>query len=439
MEKEPYIVREFQSVKKRYVERAYLVGIQDRLIERFTAEDSLKELEALAESAGAVVAGSVVVRIDRPNPATYIGSGKAEEITRECVQKRANLIIFDDNLSPAQVGALENIIGVKVVDRTELILDIFAQRARTREGKLQIEMAQLSYLFPRLTRRWTHLSRQEGGIGTRGPGETQLEVDRRRVREKMTRLKNELARVVKQRAQQRKKRKRSEVPIVSIVGYTNAGKSTLMNTLTGTDVFIADKLFATLDPTTRKFRLRSGKEFFITDTVGFIKKLPHQLVDSFRATLEEVIEADILILVIDISQEKAYEHKKAVEIVLEEIGAKDKLTIYALNKIDLIGNWSVVDRFMKDHPDSVPVSARSGEGIVNLLRMIERHLVSSDRFVEFLIPDQDGGLLSTIYKTAVNPDVRRVGDKTYVRVRLPFNVSKELKKYVAGGDGPAQN
>lgn len=425
-----HIVREYGFVKKRYVEKAFLVGIQTRLAERYVVEDSLDELHQLAESAGAKVVGSLIVKIDKLNPGSYIGVGKAQELATLCAHERANIVIFDDNLAPAQVKNLEDTIGVKVVDRTELILDIFAQRAKTREGKLQIEMAQLSYLFPRLTGRWTHLSRQEGGIGTRGPGETQLEVDRRRVRERLTRLDKELAEVMKQRAQQRKKRKRSEIPTIAIVGYTNAGKSTLMNALTGTDVYVADKLFATLDPTTRKCTLASGKEFYLSDTVGFIKKLPHQLVDAFKATLEEVVDADMLLLVIDISHEKAFEQKQAVDIVLEEIGAADKLIIHVINKIDLTGNWTIIDRFMKDYPESVPISARTGEGIVSLLRKIDQHIPVDTHFTELAIPDSASHLLPVVYNNAKVVDVRYRNGKTRMKVSLRAGLPKELKKYL---------
>jgi len=371
-----------------------------------------------------------MVKIDKPNPASYIGVGKAQELAVLCAHERANIVIFDDNLAPAQVKNLEDAIGVKVVDRTELILDIFAQRAQTREGKLQIEMAQLSYLFPRLTGRWTHLSRQDGGIGTRGPGETQLEVDRRRVRERLTRLGKELAAVMKQRAQQRKKRKRSEIPTISIVGYTNAGKSTLMNALTGTDVYVADKLFATLDPTTRKFTLASGKEFYLSDTVGFIKKLPHQLVDSFKATLEEVVDADMLLLVIDISHEKAFEQKQAVDVVLQEIGAGDKPVIHVINKIDLVGNWAVIDRFMKDYPESVPISAQTGEGIVDLLRKIDQHIPEDDHYTVLAIPDSASHLFPVVYKAAQVVDVRYRNGKTHMKVTFSSGMPRELRKYL---------
>ncbi len=339
-------------------------------------------------------------------------------------------MIFDDDLAPAQVKSLEDIIGVKVVDRTELILDIFAQRAQTREGKLQIEMAQLSYLFPRLTGRWTHLSRQEGGIGTRGPGETQLEVDRRRVRERLGRLRDELAEVIKQRAQQRKRRVRSETPVLAIVGYTNAGKSTLMNALTGTRVYVADKLFATLDPTTRKYTLPSGKQFYLSDTVGFIKKLPHHLVDSFKATLEEVVEADILLMVIDVSHEKAYEQKQAVDTVLREIGVSGKPVIHVLNKIDCIGNRSAVDRFTRDYPESVAISALTGEGTAGLLRKIEQRLPRPERQTTLLIPDRAAGLISLIFQHARVVETRRDGGKTLFIAVFREKIPPPLRRYV---------
>ena len=302
-----------------------------------TVADSLDELEQLARTAGVSVVGRTSQRLEAINPATYVGSGKVEEIKALRQGLGLDLVIFDDELSPAQLRNLEDALEIQVLDRTALILDIFARHARTREGALQVELAQYSYRLPRLTHQWTHLSRQTvGGVGLRGPGETQLEIDRREISRRMGYLKRELDHVRQQRAQQRRRRRRAGIPVVAIVGYTNAGKSTLLNRLAGADVQVADMLFATLDPTTRKVSLASGKEVLFTDTVGFIQKLPTQLVAAFRATLEEVEEADVLLHVADISDRNLQSKVEAVNQVLREIGAADKPTVVALNKVDLV-------------------------------------------------------------------------------------------------------
>lgn len=300
------------------------------------AAESLDELAELARTAGAEVVARFTQRLDHPNPATYIGSGKVQEIVEAIRQHGANVVIFDDELSPSQQRNLEKALGVKVIDRTALILDIFATRAQTREGRLQVELAQHQYLLPRLAGQWSHLERMEGAIGTRGPGETQLETDRRLIRNRIARIRRDLEEVRTQRELYRRRRARNNVPVVALVGYTNAGKSTLMRALSGADVLAEDKLFATLDPVTRRIRLPSGETVLLTDTVGFIQKLPTQLVAAFRATLEELEDADLLLHVVDIAHPNAYQHVQTVEATLRELGVHEKPQLLALNKVDLL-------------------------------------------------------------------------------------------------------
>jgi GTP-binding protein HflX len=300
------------------------------------ADESLNELAELARTAGAEVVARFTQRLDHPNPATYIGSGKVQEIVEAIRERGANVVIFDDELSPSQQRNLEKALGVKVIDRTALILDIFATRAQTREGRLQVELAQHQYLLPRLAGQWSHLERMEGAIGTRGPGETQIETDRRLIRNRIAKIRRDLEEVRTQRELYRRRRARNNVPVVALVGYTNAGKSTLMRALSGADVLAEDKLFATLDPVTRRISLPSGEIVLLTDTVGFIQKLPTQLVAAFRATLEELEDADLLLHVVDISHPNAYQHVQTVEATLRELCVDRKPQLLALNKVDLL-------------------------------------------------------------------------------------------------------
>jgi len=301
-----------------------------------SAEESLDELAELARTAGAEVVARYTQRLDHPNPATYIGSGKVQEIVEAIRQLGANVVIFDDELSPSQQHNLEKALAIKVIDRTALILDIFATRARTREGRLQVELAQHQYLLPRLAGQWSHLERLEGAIGTRGPGETQIETDRRLVRNRIAKIRRDLEEVRTQRELYRRRRARNNAAVVALVGYTNAGKSTLMRALSGADVLAEDKLFATLDPVTRRIALPSGQIALLTDTVGFIQKLPTQLVAAFRATLEELEDADLLLHVVDISHPNAYQHAQTVEATLRDLGVHRKPQLVALNKVDLL-------------------------------------------------------------------------------------------------------
>jgi len=370
------------------IERAYLVAVElkGRDNSRWTSESSLEELAQLALTAGADVVGRCVQRLERPTPAYYVGRGKVQELASLRHRLGYGTIIFDDELSPSQQRNLEDALQVKVLDRTALILDIFAQHARTREGALQVELAQHEYLLPRLAGQWTHLERLEGAIGTRGPGETQLETDRRLIRRKIQRLKRQLEEVRQQRALYRRRRARQGVSVVSLVGYTNAGKSTLMRALSGADVLVEDKLFATLDPVTRRIALPQGGAFLLTDTVGFIQKLPTQLVAAFRATLEELSEASLLLHVVDITHHDAAEQAQTVEDTLADLGLADKPCTTVLNKADLIcradglpieGLESVGEaRALLRHwqPDALLASAVKGWGLTDLLGRIEAAL-----------------------------------------------------------------
>ncbi len=378
-------------------DRCILVGLDSPEAWDFPIEESLNELASLAESAGAVEVARVVQARAKPNPATYVGSGKVEEIVQLCTALDASLVIVDDELSPAQARNLERILDVRVVDRTQLILDIFAQRAQTKEGKIQVEMAQLRYFLPRLSGVGATLSRLGGGIGTRGPGETKLEVDRRRIRKRMSDLRRELARVQRQRALQRDGRESALATTVALVGYTNAGKSTLFNRLTGAGVYADDRLFATLDPTTRHVELPRGRKALLIDSVGFIRKLPHDLVAAFRATLEEITEADVLVHVVDVSAPDWYERGRAVFDVLGQLGAAEKPVVTALNKIDCSDEGNVVG-LLGRVANAVAVSALTGEGVGTLLRAIED--AAPDPIVrwEFKVPYPEAHVASWIHK-----------------------------------------
>lgn len=411
-----------------------LVGLELPGRKRWDVEDSLSELTQLAKSAGAQVVYASVSRRTEPNSPFFIGSGKLEEIKQVCRLQKANLVIFDDELSPAQSRNLQNATGLKVLDRTELILDIFSQRAHTREGQLQIEMAQLNYLLPRLAGAWTHLSRQEGGIGARGPGEKQLEIDRRRVREKITRLKNDLESVRQHRFTQRKRRQRTEVPVVAIIGYTNAGKSTLMNAITRAGVFVEDKLFATLDPTTRKVTLPNRRQFFLTDTVGFIHKLPHTLVEAFKATLEEVADADLLLHVTDASNPNIEAQIQAVDEVLKEIGAQDRPMLFVLNKTDLLpqGNGHSMPRALEG---AIPISAKEGTGIPELLKAMEEMFNAFLVPVDLSIPQAEARTVAQVLSHGHVLSMKYLNKTVQLRVELPATLVHEFKAFLRNGNG----
>jgi GTP-binding protein HflX len=378
--------------------------------------------------------------MEAPVAGTFIGSGKADEFAIFCRKHDVDTVIFDDELSPAQSRNLEAVFDCKVLDRTSLILDIFAQRARTREGKLQIELAQLQHLLPRLTRFWGHLSRQKGGIGMRGDGETQLETDRRRVQDRIAKIARELEVVRRQRSTQRQGRQRNLWPLASIVGYTNAGKSTLLNALTGAAVLAEDKLFATLDPTTRRLRLPSNQNVLLTDTVGFIRKLPHGLVEAFKATLEEVVQADLLLHVVDASHPQAEEQIASVNGVLEEIGASGKPTIMVFNKIDRFhsngesngnGNGAVASfKFLQHYSNSVAVSAKTGEGLPALLAELGSQLRPIREFMELRVPHESASVIARLHAVGQVVERNYDGDMAWFKVRIPPHLHEEFAPYM---------
>jgi len=394
--------------------------------------DSLDELAELAGSAGGQVIGEGIQKMESPHPATYIGKGKATEFADYSRQNEIDTVIFDDELSPAQSRNLEKVFNCKVLDRTALILDIFAQRARTREGKLQIELAQLRHLLPRLTRFWGHLSRQSGGIGMRGgEGESQLEVDRRKVQERIEKLRRDLETVRRHRSIQRSARKRNLWPLASIVGYTNAGKSTLLNALTGAQVLAKDILFATLDPTTRRLRLPTNQNVLLTDTVGFIRKLPHGLVEAFKATLEEVIQADLLLHVVDISHPQAEEQVAAVNAVLAEIGAGEKPTIMIFNKMDRLDGNGALSRLAERHPHAVAVSATTGEGIASLLAELGSRLRPAREFLELRVPHEKSAVIARLHAVGQVIESSYRGAKARFKVRIPPQHHDEFAPFIA--------
>ena len=410
-------------------ERALLIGLEKQGVSKWDLHDSLDELRELANSAGAEVVDTVTQKLQKPTAPYYIGRGKAESIKESCQDQQVTSVIFDDELSPAQGRNLENLFARKVLDRTQLILDIFAQRSRSREGRLQIELAQLQYLLPRLTRMWHHLSRQTGGIGTRGPGETQLEVDRRRVQERIARLERELESVRKTRAIQRQGRKRHQWPVAAVVGYTNAGKSTLLNLLTGADVIAEDKLFATLDPTTRSFALPNKQRVLLTDTVGFLRKLPHTLIESFKATLEEVSEADLLIHIADLGHPRVDEQMEAVDRVIKELDAYGKQTLVVFNKIDKLPNRDVVDSYLNRFPGSVAISAHTGEGVGKLVEALESALSSWRLRSRFRIPANESALIAEIHRVGHVLELRYEANEALIVAHVPPDLAQKLERY----------
>jgi GTP-binding protein HflX len=391
----------------------------------------LEELSELATTAGAEVVGDGLQKMSAPCASTFIGKGKADEFALHCRRADVDTVIFDDELSPAQSRNLEKVFNCKVLDRTSLILDIFAQRARTREGKLQIELAQLQHLLPRLTGFWGHLSRQKGGIGMRGgEGETQLETDRRRVQDRIARIERELEVVRRQRSTQRQARQRNHWALASIVGYTNAGKSTLLNKLTGADVLAEDKLFATLDPTTRRLRLPTNQNVLLTDTVGFIRKLPHGLVEAFKATLEEVVRADLLLHVVDVSHPQAAEQIQSVDAVLREIGAEGKPTLMVFNKTDqLNGNQSLLSGLLDKHPNGVAISAATGEGMPALLGELSSQLRPVREFLELSVPQEQAGVIARLHEVAQVVERRYEGDRAHFKARIPPHLHNEFAPF----------
>lgn len=421
---------EYRQVR---LERVVLVGVWTEGTVR-EAERSLAELALLAETAGSMVLEGIIQRRESPDPATYIGSGKAAELRQIVVASGADTVICDGELTPGQLRQLEDVVKVKVVDRTWLILDIFAQHARSREGQAQVSLAQMQYLLPRLRGWGESLSRQAGGraggatggVGTRGPGETKIETDRRRIRSQMARLRRQLREMEASRQTQRAARHRAGTPAVAIAGYTNAGKSSLLNRLTGAGVLVEDALFATLDPTVRRARTPGGLEFTLADTVGFVRHLPHQLVEAFRSTLEEVRDADLILHVVDGSDESPEDQIRAVREVLAEIEAADIPELIVINKAD-IADPDVVARIQRREPGAVVVSARTGEGIAALLDAVEADLPHLWQDVDVLVPYTRGDLVSRAHRQGEVLHADHDADGTRLRARVPEPLANELR------------
>lgn len=413
-------------------QRALLIGTGAGTKTVDDAEASLSELGLLTDTAGADPVELVLQRRDTPDPATYIGSGKADELRGLADTLDADVVVFDDELTPAQQRNLEKLFGRDVVDRVALILDIFAQHATSQEGMVQVELAQLRYRLPRLRGKGQELSQQAGGIGTRrGPGETQLEVDRRRIQRRVTKLEGELERLARTRATQRKARRRREAVTIALVGYTNAGKSTLLNRLTSAGVLVEDQLFSTLDPTTRKLHLPGGETVLLTDTVGFVRKLPHQLVEAFRSTLEDVVEADLLVHVVDGASPTAEQQIDAVREVLREIGAADLPELLVVNKLDVAGP-DAIDDLLGGDPGAVAVSAATGEGVDKLREGLADRLRALDRIVELAVPYERGDVMAALHR-AGEVLVEVHGDReTRVRARIPDAGVSRFAEFVVG-------
>ena len=406
-------------------ERAVIAAVKLPAQRRWEVEESLNELEGLAHAAGATVVDRVVQERASPTPAFYFGRGKIEEIGAAAGELGANLFISDDALSPIQERNISKAVGIKVIDRTALILDIFAQRARTSEGKLQVELAQLTYLLPRLVGQWSHLERLGGGIGTRGPGETQLESDRRVIRHRVMKIRRELERVQVRRRVRREGRKQSGLPVAALVGYTNAGKTTLLNRLTGSSFRAANQLFVTLDPSARLVERPGRPRFILTDTVGFIRKLPHELVAAFRATLEELEDADVLLHVVDASHPAMDEHVAAVEVMLSELGVNDRPVLMVLNKIDRVENPGA----LAQRHDGVLVSAVTGSGMETLVEKIATSVRPVAITATLRIPHTDGAALARVYERGRVLSRRDDDGHVAVEVEIPEDSLGALEPY----------
>jgi GTP-binding protein HflX len=421
------------------LERVVLLGVwTEGTLEQ--AEHSLRELALLAETAGSQVLDGLIQRRGRPDASTYVGAGKAAELAELVAATSADTVICDGELTPSQLRKLEGVVRVKVIDRTALILDIFAQHARSKEGKAQVELAQMQYMLPRLRGWGESLSRQAGGrvaggggIGTRGPGETKIETDRRRIRMRITRLRREMAEMSVGRSVQRGQRRRRQVPSAAIAGYTNAGKSSLLNRLTGAHVLVDNSLFATLDPAVRRARLPSGAPFTLTDTVGFVRHLPHQLVDAFRSTLEEVADADLILHVVDSSDSDPRRQIAAVREVLAEIGARDVAELVVFNKADA-ADEIVLKGLRLAEPQSVVVSARTGDGLESLLAEVERLLPRLSLEVDVVVPYSRGDLLARAHQEGEVLRVEHTAAGSQLAARVPPALAAELDKFVVAAD-----
>lgn len=423
-------------------ERAFLIGVElFHEKHELSLQDSLDELALLADTADLEVVGELTQKLEHPNVETYIGPGKVLELKALAEETNTQLVLFDEELSARHQRELETALGndIRVLDRTALILDIFAQHAHTAEGMLQVELAQYEYRLPRLTRQWTHLARQAGGgggrtgsaggVGLRGPGETQLEVDRRAIRTRIAHLKKELEKVRAHRQRYRSQRRRSRIPTVALVGYTNSGKSTLLNRLSNAGVEVADQLFATLDPTTRRIELPGGYEALLTDTVGFIQKLPTTLVAAFQATLEEITEADLLLHMVDISHANALNQYQAVQRTLEEIGAGHIPTVTALNKIDRLSHPSLAQETARQYPHAAAISALRGIGIPELLSLVQQQLYESYTPIRVRLPYQQGALISLFHEAGEVEQIEHERGGVIMQGRIPGRLAAQFARW----------
>jgi GTP-binding protein HflX len=433
-------------------ERAFLVGVElHQQPGLLPLDDSLIELALLSDTAGLEVVGELTQKLSQPHVQTYIGPGKVDELKALAEDSLTQVVIFDDELSPRHQRELEKTLGtnMRVLDRTALILDIFAQHANTSEGMLQVELAQYEYYLPRLTRQWTHLARQAGGgggrggtggVGLRGPGETQLEVDRRQIRNRIASLKKQIEKVRAHRERYRAQRKRARLPTVALVGYTNAGKSTLLNRLAKADVYVADQLFATLDPTTRRVELPGGYQALFTDTVGFIQKLPTALVAAFHATLEEIAEADLLLHLVDISHPNALNQFESVQQTLDEIGAGHIPTVTALNKIDRLKQPEQAQETLQNFPKAVAISGLEGSGLPDLLRLIQQELYETYTPIDINLPNQQGALISLFHEMGQVEFIEHERGGVHMQGRIPGRLLAQFAPWLASSqttDQPA--
>ncbi len=424
--------------KPKSVTRALLVGAwwKPQTVEE--ARSLLDELAELVDTLGLTVASDVLAKIERPQAAYLIGSGKAEEIVTQAKATECDVIIFDNELTPGQQRKWEELSGLAVIDREEVILDIFNGRARTNEARLQVELARMEYSLPRLARLWGHLSRQQGGgLGGKGEGESQLEIDRRLVRRRIDNVKAELVEVRNRRATQRKQRERTPVPHAAIVGYTNAGKSSLLKKLTGADVLVEDKLFATLDPTTRRIDLPGGQPLLLTDTVGFVRKLPHRLIEAFKATLEEALLSDFLVHLLDASQPEIFAFHRTTMDVLAELGAQEKRILTVFNKIDLLApDDGTLTGLRRHFPDALFISTRTGAGLEELLGRMADQLASRIESVELLLPPDRGDVLGSLHRTGQVLSTEYTDAGVHVRATVPLKLLGSLAPYRVDGGAP---
>ena len=414
-------------------EKVFLIRAEFKHRLRPDGAEAMTELANLVQTAGGEVVGESVQKLQRPVSETYIGKGKAEQLAEECRDRQIDTVVFYDELTPGQGRNLERVFDCKIIDRTTLILDIFAQRARSREGKLQVELAQLRHLLPRLTRFWTHLSRQKGGIGMRGEGETQLETDRRRVQQRIKRLVTELERVRQHRSVQRQGRRRRNWPLASIVGYTNAGKTTLQRWLTGAAALGEDKLFATLDPSTRLLKLDTNQRILLSDTVGFIRELPHQLIEAFKATLEEVVESDLILHVADLSDPQVEFQIAEVDRILEQLGVNDKPTLTVFNKIDRLASPDRLERFLERYDGAVGVSAANGTGMARLEANLSRRLRPVRLHLKLSVPLERSAVIARIHEVGQVVKLKYRANRAWIEAHVPPRCFSEFGEFVVPG------